>query len=54
MLTGSSGTRLLYGRRRDRVVRFYELSLVVFVYVLVPPFWEHLRILVRHSCYSYA
>ncbi len=36
-------------------VGFYELSLdlVVFVHYLVPPFWEHLRILVRHSCYSY-
>ena len=30
-----------------------SLSLVVFVYYLVPPFWEHLRILVRHSCYSF-
>ena len=26
------------------------LRALVFVYYLVPPFWEHLRILVRHSC----
>ena len=30
-----------------------SLSVVVFVYHLVPPFWEHLRILVRHSWYGH-
>ena len=35
-------------------LRALSLSLVVFVYYLVPPFWEHLCILVRHfSYYSY-
>ena len=33
--------------------RALSLSLVGFVYDLVPPFWEHLRILVQHSCCSY-
>ena len=28
------------------------LYLVVFVYYLVPPFWEHLCILVRHFSYN--
>ena len=50
----SSVTRLqrlqcTVGKRR----MLYELSPVVFVYYLVPPFREHLRTLVRHSSYSY-
>ena len=39
---------------RDRGLGFTSsLSLVVFVYYLAPPFWEHLHILVRHFCCSY-